>query len=141
MPKPTAFLIALIVAASLFVPAVAQKKGEKRPLTTKQMMAGLVKPQLVSLQESLKAGPETDEDWAAIATSVALLNESGYLMMDDSRCPDDIWKTGCEELRVGTETLLADVEKRDAASATEHVALVTKSCKTCHTEHKYKKKP
>ncbi len=141
MPKRAVALLSLALVFSLFLPASAQKKGKTRPLTTKQLMAGLVKPQLVAVQEGLKAGPKTDEDWAALATSAALLNESGYLMMDDHRCPDEIWKTACEELKTGSTTLAAAIEKRDAAAATEHVALVIKSCKTCHAEHKYKKKP
>ena len=133
-------LLALALVAASFAPAVAQKKGKTRPLTTKQMMAGLVKPQLVALQKAAKAGPESDEDWAAIATAAALLNESGHLMMADDRCPDAIWKQGCEELKSATKTILEDVRKKDADLLAEHASLVTKSCKTCHTEHKYKKK-
>ena len=43
-----------VFAAS--IPGEAQKKGESRPLTTSQLMAGLVKPQFVALKTELEEG-------------------------------------------------------------------------------------
>ena len=68
----------------------AQKKGKSRPLTTAQLMSGLVKPQLVAIQGHAggEKTPEGEDGWKSLTTSIALLNESSYTMMEDDRCPD-----------------------------------------------------
>ena len=119
----------------------AQKKGKTRPLTTAQMMSGLVKPQLVSLQGHVadEKTPEGEDGWKALTTSIALLNESSYMMMEDDRCPDKKWADACDILRKGTESALQKAAKKDAAGVRESIAGITASCKACHSEYKYKK--
>jgi hypothetical protein len=135
----TLVLVACAVVTSLALPGNAQKKGRTRPLTTSQMMAGLIKPQLTILKEGLEAGPKDDDAWKAIATSAALLNESAYLMMDDGRCPDKVWSESCVMLEKATVEILIQVDAKNAPAALAGVDGVTASCKHCHTEHKYKK--
>lgn len=118
----------------------AQKKGKTRPLTSSQMMAGLVKPEFLKLKEGLEKGPKTDDDWKALAQSAALLNECSYILMDDGRCPDKPWKEGSEILRTASVKVLSLIDKKDAAGALEAFPAIQQSCKVCHTEHKYKKK-
>jgi len=132
-------LVACAVVVSFALPGNAQKKGKTRPLTTSQMMAGLIKPQLTILKEGLEAGSRDDDAWKAIATSAALLNESAYLMMDDGRCPDKIWSEGCVMLKDATVDILKQVDARNATAALAGVDGVIASCKHCHAEHKYKK--
>ena len=122
-------------------PVTAQKKGKVRPLTTAQLMSGLVKPQLVAVQGHVaeEKAPESDEDWTALTTSIALMNESSYIMMADDRCPDKIWADACEVLRKATEAGLQSAAQKDAAGVRESLAGITASCKACHAEHKYKK--
>lgn len=129
-----------VVTASLVIPGNAQKKGKTRPMTSSHLMAGLVKPQLVILQEGLKEAPADDEGWKKLATAVALLNESGHIMMADDRCPDEVWKQACGIMDESTQKTLKLIEKKDAEGALESIAGITASCKHCHTEHKYKKK-
>lgn len=119
----------------------AQKKGKTRPLTTAQMMSGLVKPQLVSLQGHVadEKTPEGEDGWKALTTSIALLNESSYMMMEDDRCPDKKWADACDILRKGTESALQKAAQKDAAGVRESIAGITASCKACHSEYKYKK--
>ena len=135
----TLVLVACAVVMSFALPGNAQKKGRTRPLTTSQMMAGLIKPQLTILKDGLEAGPKDDDAWKAIATSAALLNESAYLMMDDGRCPDKVWSDGCVMLEKATVEILKQVDAKNAPAALAGVDGVTASCKHCHTEHKYKK--
>lgn len=130
-------LAVAVISAAL--PGSAQKKGKSRPLTTSQLMAGLVKPQFVSLKEALEAGPKDDEAWKALATSAALLNESAYVMMADDRCPDASWKEGACILQEASRDVLQQIEARNAEAALKAVGGVLQSCKTCHAKHKYGK--
>lgn len=133
-------LLVFGVACMLAADSSAQKKGKSRPLTTSQMMAGLIKPKYVTLQERLEKGPKTDDEWKAVAIDAALLNESGYMMMDDHRCPDKIWENAATLMRTSTEKMLAQIDKQDAKGAVESLSLIRQSCKDCHNEHKYAKK-
>lgn len=117
--------------------AAAQiKKGKTRPLTTKQLMSGLVKPQCGDLGEALKTAPTDAAGWDALATKAALLNEVGYLLMDDDRCPDGDWAGAAKTLREGTAAVLAKIEAKDAAGAQEAFKGATASCAACHKAHK-----
>jgi hypothetical protein len=134
-------LILSIALLSFLLPSSnAQKKGKTRPITTPQLMAGLVKPQFVALKTALEKGPIEDADWKAVAMHAALLNESSYIMMADSRCPDKPWESGCKQMKSGSEVVLKHIAAKDAAAALEAFAGIQAACKTCHTEHKYKKK-
>lgn len=145
MKRLLAFTIATVFVVSIITlvrsPLVsAQAKGKTRPLTTAQMMAGLVKPKFVELKEGLAKDELSEDDWKAFAAHAALLNESSYIMMADERCPDDIWEQGVKILRKSSDEVLAKIAKKDAAGALKAMDNVQLSCKTCHTEHKYKKK-
>jgi hypothetical protein len=112
------------------------KKGKTRSASTKQLMAGLVKPNCAGLGEALKAAPADDKAWEALATQAALLNESSYLLMDDGRCPDGVWAGAAKTLREGSTELLAKIEAKDYAAAQTAFQSVTKSCGECHKAHK-----
>jgi len=132
-------LACAVVTVSLLVPGVAQKKGKSRPLTTSQLMAGLVKPQLVVLQDGLKTAPKDAAAWKKLATAAALLNESGHIMMADDRCPDETWEEACRVMDEASKTTLNLIGKQDAAGALKSIGGITASCKHCHTAFKYKK--
>lgn len=120
----------------------AQKKGKTRPMTTAQLMSGLVKPQLVAVQGHVadEQVPEGEDGWKSLTTSIALLNESSYTMMEDDRCPDKSWADACMILRNATAAGLNAAAKKDAAGVRASIEGITASCKACHTEFKYKKK-
>jgi cytochrome c556 len=113
------------------------KQGKTRPLTTKQMMSGLVGPAYKTLGQDLQGdGPTDDQVWGTAATRAALLNESGHMMMDDGRCPDAKWADACKALRESSQALLQEVQAKDAAGAREAMTAVSASCKSCHVAHK-----
>lgn len=118
----------------------AQKKGKTRPLTSTQLMAGLVKPEFLKLKAGLAKAPKDDAAWTALATSAALLNESSHILMADERSPDKPWEDGSMIMRKASLNVLKLIEKKDAEGALAAFAMVQQSCKTCHAEHKYKKK-
>lgn len=57
--------------------------------------------------------------------------------MDDGRCPDAVWaKARTEQLRTGSASLLAAIEKKETEAAGAAFKSVTGSCGTCHKAHK-----
>lgn len=137
MKKLCVGLVAIAVVAMLVTSAGAQiKKGKSRVLTTKQMMAGLVKPNCAGIGEGLKTAPADDKAWEDLATKAALLNEASFTMMDDGRCPDADWANAAKALREASAAVLAKIEAKDAAGAQEAFKGVTGSCAACHKVHK-----
>lgn len=137
MKNPGFAGLALVALVGLSLSTSAQvKTGKTRPLTTKQMMAGLVKPQCAGLGEALKAAPADDKAWEELATKAALLNESGYSLMDDGRCPDGVWASACKNLREASAAVLAKIEAKDYAGTQAEFKGVTASCGECHKAHK-----
>lgn len=136
--KKLAYLTSIAALMTVLVVGVeAQvKKGKTRPLTTKQLMSGLVKPNCGGIGEGLKEAPANDEAWEALATKAALLNEASYTLMDDGRCPDGTWADAAKVLREGSAALLAKLEAKDHAGAQAELGNMTKSCGACHKAHK-----
>jgi cytochrome c556 len=130
--------VALACAVALATQGVAQvKKGKSRPMTTKQLMGGLVGPATKDLGKDLQGtGPADDKAWEAAGIKAALLNESGHLMMEDGRCPDATWAAACKTMQDGSEQLLTKIEAKDASGARDAFMVVTSSCKSCHTVFK-----
>lgn len=128
------FGVVSVMSAGL---ATAQiKKGKTRPLTTKQLMSGLVKPQCTDLGAGLKTAPADDKGWDDLATKAALLNECSHVLMADGRCPDGAWADAAKTLDEGTVAVLDKIAKKDAAGAQEAFKAVTNSCAACHKAHK-----
>ena len=112
-------------------------KGKSRPLTTKQLMNGLLKPHCTAVGDALKGdGPADDKAWEALATHAALVTESGYTMMEDGRCPDAVWAGACKTIQDSGKTLLEKIEAKDLAGSREAFGTLTGSCKSCHVAHK-----
>ncbi len=137
MKKLTCLAVAVAMVTCLVLGANAQvKKGKTRPLTTKQLMGGLVKPNCGGIGDGLKEAPKDDAAWADLATKAALLNEASYTLMDDGRCPDGAWADATKVLREGSAALLAKLEAKDHAGAKTELGNMTKSCGACHKAHK-----
>ena len=130
--------VALAGAAILAGQSDAQiKKGKTRPLTTAQLMAGLIKPAATDLGKELQgSGPADEKGWQAAAMKAALLNETAHVMMADGRCPDQVWADACKTLQEKSRLALEKIEARDAPTAREALNAMMVSCKGCHTAHK-----
>ncbi len=129
-------MAAMLAGIGLFsADALAQKtKGKTRPALTKQIMKGLVSPNCGDLKKLLDA---EQPNWDDIALKAALLNEAGYLLMDDGRCPDGEWANATKAVREGTADVLAAAEKKDAEAAKKGFGKLTgEGCKVCHAAHK-----
>jgi cytochrome c556 len=126
----------LTTAFCLVSQGIAQDRGKTRPLTSHQLMEGLVKPQHTALTAALKdPGPADARAWKHAATNAALLNEAAHIMMADGRCPDAVWKDACKALDDNSQILLAKIEAKDAAGAREALGATTRACASCHAVH------
>ncbi len=137
MKKLACALLAVIFVTGTSMALQAQiTKGKTRAATTKRLMSGLVKPYCAGLGDALKAAPADDKAWEDLATKAALLNEAGYVLMDDGRCPDAVWAGATKTLKDGSAELLAKIEAKDYMAAQAAFQTVTKSCGECHKAHK-----
>ncbi len=128
---------ALLLTMVVTGPANGQvTKGKTRPLTTHQLMEGLVGPNCGGLSKALKAKPADAKAWKKVATQAALLNEASYILMADGRCPDGVWAGAAKTLREGSAAVLKKIEAKDAAGAQAAFAGMTKACGACHKVHK-----
>ena len=136
MKKVLFIAIALVAVLGASFATAQVKKGKTRLLMTKQLMGGLVGPQCKAVGEGLKEAPASDDAWAALATSAALLNESTYTLMDDGRCPDQAWADAVKMLQDGSAAVYAKIEAKDAEGAQAAFKELTQSCGACHKVHK-----
>lgn len=127
--------VAVAVALLLVGNVQAQKtKGKTRPATTKQLMKGMVAPTCGELKKLLE---EKEVNWDNVGVKAAVLNEAGYLLLDDGRCPDADWAKASEALKSTSAAILEAVGKKDAAGANEAFKkLTTDGCAACHKVHK-----
>ncbi len=116
------------------------QKGEKRPLLTKHLMSGLVKPFSGDLRKAIGEAKTDPEAWDDVIKLASLLNESSYIMMADKRCPDKVWADACKTLDTATKAVIKAANKKDAAAAGEAAKGIGKSCGSCHKAHKKKKR-
>jgi len=116
----------------------AQKlKGKTRPATTKQLMKGILQPNAGTLGAALKdAGPADDKAWESAQTAAVVLNEAGYMLMDDGRCPDAVWEGATKALREGSAAAMAALEKKDLEGSRAAAKTLMGACMTCHKAHK-----
>jgi cytochrome c556 len=129
-------LTAGALALGVYQTAEAQKKGKERLALTKYLMRGINGPNCGGLKKTLDAGPSDDEAWETAALQASLLNEMGYLLMADGRCPDGEWAGACTILRDSSAEVLAAVEKKDLDAAKSAFATLTTACGKCHKAHK-----
>jgi cytochrome c556 len=100
-------------------------------------MKGILQPNAGSLGAALKdAGPADDKAWEAAQTAAVVLNEAGYMLMDDGRCPDAVWADAAKALREGSGAAMAALEKKDLEGSRAAVKTMMGSCMACHKAHK-----
>lgn len=133
----SAGLILAAVAAAVVTGQVAEAqktKGKTRAALTKQLMKGIVGENCGALKKALDAA---ETNWDDVTLRAALLNEAGYLLMDDGRCPDGEWAKAAKALQTSSAAVLAKAEAKDLEGAKAAFGELTAgSCKVCHTAHK-----
>ena len=120
--------------------AWAQSASYHGVASTKQIMAGVQKPAMDSLNAMMKAGgPKDEKDWAQAQQNAALLAETGQLILMGARPKDqDVWvKTGTM-LSESASAAAKAAEAKDLDAFKASFGGVAKSCRGCHTVHKKK---
>jgi hypothetical protein len=127
--------VAVAVCLGMLIePVAAYRDGATREATTSQLMKGLVGANCGALKKELDA---EETDWEKISLHAALLNEAGYILMADERCPDGDWASGARALQTHSAALLeqAEAEDLDAAKAA-FGELTSNGCAVCHEAHR-----
>ncbi len=128
--------LALLAMVGVFAgDALAQKtKGKTRAATTKQLMKGLVAPTCGDLKKLLE---EKEINWDNVGVKAAVLNEAGYLLLDDGRCPDGDWAKSSEAIQKASAAILEAAGNKDADAANAAFKKLTgEGCAACHKVHK-----
>lgn len=113
------------------------KKGKTRPATTKSLMGAAFGPSMGAFAMALKdAGPADDAAWSKLANQASLLNELGYSLMEDGRCPDGVWAEATKTLREGTAKLMEAAAAKNLADAKAAAGGLGAACASCHGAHK-----
>ena len=132
-------LITITLGVMLYKEALQAKKlqGKTRPAPTRQLMKGILQLNAGSLGAALKdAGPADDKGWEAAQTAAVVLNEAGYMLMDDGRCPDAVWAGAAKTLQEGSAAVMAALEKKDLEGSRAAAKTLMGACMACHKAHK-----
>lgn len=109
------------------------KKGKKRPLQTKTLMAHVVKTHCGGIGAALKAD---EVDFDAITAKAELLNECGHILMADGRCPDGDWAKAAKTLQECSAVVIKKAADEDKEGVQGAFQAMTKACGACHSKHK-----
>lgn len=122
--------------------AEAQKtKGKTRPAQTKYLMRCVMQPNCAALGGLLKEkGPADDKGWDQVTANASVLNELGFVLMDDGRCPDATWAGATKTLKECSSKVLEAAKEKNAEDAQAAFKALTGACAACHTAHKPKAK-
>lgn len=140
--KTAAGVLFFALAVLLAVPnADAQKKGKSRPAETKYLMKGIVQANCAALGGLLKdKGPADDKAWGQVAVHAAVLNEMGYVLMDDGRCPSGDWAGATKTLKECSAKVAEAAEGKKLEDAQGAFKALTGACSACHKAHRQKAK-
>jgi cytochrome c556 len=142
-----AFIIAGERTLRAATPAAAMAAPETQPVATvKQIMIGITNPAAYVVYEAVgtkttskgieEIAPQTDEDWAKVASAAAAVVESGNLMLTASRAIDkgDWVKMTRDMMDQGQKAM-----KAAAAKSTDGIVAaggdLNTTCDNCHARY------
>ena len=114
--------------------------------TVKQIMNGVVAPSATSIWDSVAttvsaAGieekmPRTDEEWASVATSAAVLAESANLLLDGGRAVDtEDWPKMARAMADAAAKALKAAESHSADGILLVGDEINQTCDNCHERY------
>jgi hypothetical protein len=133
----TAALPAVLLLIAWQAGDAAVTKGKSRAAQTKFLMRGVTQPNCAAVSKLLKdAGPADDKAWEDLTCHASLLNEMGYQLLDDGRCPDKTWADAAKTLQAESAKVIAAAESKNLADAQASFKAMTAACGSCHQAHK-----
>lgn len=115
-----------------------QKKKPPRVASVHVIMEKIVFPNCKALGAGLKKGDTSEEALHELAESAALLNEAGFILMQNKRCPSKTWAQAAARLRRCSAVVYEKLEAKDLQGAQNAFKAMTQACKNCHDAHKDK---
>ena len=114
--------------------------------TVKQIMGGIVMPSAALIWDSVSTivdanginekVPRTDEEWAAVGTSAAMLVEAANLIVDGDRAVDqDEWVKMARAMAESGQKALKAAEARSADGILAVGEEINTTCDACHERY------
>ncbi|MBK9168298.1 MAG: hypothetical protein IPM24_12630 [Bryobacterales bacterium] len=109
--------------------------------SSKQLMAGSLKPAMDGLATMLKAGgPKDEKEWAMAESQAAALAETAQLLLLANRPLDqDVWLTSSRKLQDAGVVSMKAAGSKDLAAWKTSLSSMGAACKSCHSVHKKNK--
>jgi hypothetical protein len=143
--------IGFVIAAGRTVRATAPAAGPVAPAVppvanVKHVMLAMTMPNAAAIWDSVSTivdakgvtenQPRTDEEWAAVESSAAVLAESANLMLTGDRAVDrGDWAKFAVALRDSANTAVAAAQKKDPAGILAVGEVINQSCDACHERY------
>lgn len=136
--KNLSVLVLLGVACGVSVAAVDQppKAENERLATVHQLMEGLVHPSYLALEEAVKKGRLDGRTAASLTTKSALLNEAGFMLVDNKRSRGETWDDAVKQLRRESAAMTSKIKARDKEGALASLEALTNACVNCHAAYR-----
>jgi hypothetical protein len=133
-------------AAASAAPAATAARAVAPVATVKQVMDGIVSPAAMFIWDSVattisasgteEKRPETDDDWAQVATNAALLVESANLLVDPERALDDQdWPAMAKAMADAASKALDAAKKKSPDAILEMGDELNQTCDRCHERY------
>jgi len=121
-------------------------------LDTKQLMSWVLDPQadivwasvatIVTAEGKQEIAPKTDEEWAAVRNSAALVAEGANLLMLPGRAVNqDDWMQKSRALIDAANVVLKAVEAKDAPAVFTAGSDMYLACSACHAAYIFSEQP
>jgi len=133
-------------AAASTAPASTPARATAPVATVKQVMAGMVSPSAMFIWDSVattvsasgteEKQPQTDADWAQVATNAALLVESANLLVDPERSVDTKdWPAMAKAMAEAANKALDAAKKKNPGAILEVGDELNQTCDKCHQRY------
>ncbi len=140
MKKVVATCLGAAVGLTVALAAWAEARSEKdapRVASVLQLMEGISKSNMSRLQSVVGRGaPTSEEAWAGVAQSGALLNELSFLIVEAGRVRDEVWTDAAGSLRAASAELVTAADAKNFDAVKTAIGKLGAACKTCHDVHK-----
>jgi hypothetical protein len=125
------------LASAVAAPPVASVKHVMRAMTMPNAAAIWDSVSTIVDSKGVQENqPRTDEEWAAVEASAAVLAESANALLVEGRAIDrGDWVKFANALRDSANTALGAAQKKDAAGILEVGEVINASCDACHERY------
>ena len=143
--------IGFVIAAGRTAKTAAPDAAQAAPpvptvANVKHVMLAMTMPNAAAIWDSVSTivddkgvtenQPRTDEEWAAVESSAAVLAESANLLLSPDRAVDNgNWAKFATDLRNSSNRALAAAQKKDPEGILEVGEVINESCDACHEKY------